>query len=168
MSDLFADMVKGHNIETRYMCGFLLHGLGDTIGFKNGNWEFNYHKAANLSTVSELVYEFIDLGGVNGIDLKGWHVSDDTLYGIAAGVSMLEYGDGEKFEKFILFMKDQLMLYRGVMIIDEERKGINRYPGANISKYIDKFTETVDGRNLPYESRSGGNGAASLLSPLAF
>ena len=26
----------------------ILHALGDTIGFKNGDWEFNYHDLDKL------------------------------------------------------------------------------------------------------------------------
>ena len=64
----------------------ILHALGDTIGFKNGDWEFNYGNNIDINTleyVNELIYEFIDLGGVTGINLKKWKVSDDTILHIA-------------------------------------------------------------------------------------
>lgn len=55
---------------------FLLHALGDTIGFKNGEWEFNYfNKNADYRTTLEIVFDFISLGGITGIDLKEWTVS---------------------------------------------------------------------------------------------
>lgn len=169
----FISVITKNDIEARYVCSFLLHALGDTIGFKNGNWEFNYYKPSSLTTVSEFVYEFIDLGGVNGINLEGWHVSDDTMYGMATGKAMLTFekregeGEGEGVtEKFILFLKDQLTMYMGLMMMEEEQQKIKRYPGTNINKYIDKFTDVVDGRNLPYDPRSGGNGAAMRALPV--
>jgi len=69
---------------------FLLHALGDTIGYKNGDWEFNYgkKKLSNMYTL-ELVYEFIELGGVTGINLEGWNISDDTILHLAIARSFL-------------------------------------------------------------------------------
>ena len=37
----------------------ILHALGDTIGFKNGDWEFNYGNNIDINTleyVNELIY----------------------------------------------------------------------------------------------------------------
>src|SRR5437868_2265006 len=79
------------NVENRYIAAFLLHALGDTFGFKNGEWEFNYFQQnITLNMTSDLLYDFIDLGGINGIDLNGWYVSDDTIINIAATKGLLQ------------------------------------------------------------------------------
>ena len=64
------DMIK------KYEAMFILHSLGDTMGFKNGDWEFLKGRTITLDIVNELVYEFITLGGINGIDIRGWYASE--------------------------------------------------------------------------------------------
>lgn len=144
------------------ICIFLLHALGDTIGFKNATWEFNYKnddEDETLDVVSEFIYEFIDLGGVNGIDLKDWIISDDTLYHMAIGKSMLNY-NGKVDDEFILNVKNNLIEMHNRMDIEEKTSGIFRFPGKTTSKYIQKFTETQDARHYKYDPMTGGNGAA--------
>lgn len=155
-------------MEDRYICTFLLHALGDTIGYKNSDWEFNYNKETSLDTVVEYIFEFIDLGGINGIDLKEWIISDDTLYHIAIAKSLLKY-EGKIDEAFVLVVKDNLIAMHNKMV-QEERSGINRHPGKATNKYIEKFTETQDGRHYKYDPMTGGNGAAmrTLCIGLAF
>jgi ADP-ribosylarginine hydrolase len=78
-------------VDEKYKAIMLLHALGDTIGFKNAEWEFNYFKKnADYRTTLEIVFEFISLGGISGIDLKDWIVSDDTIIHIAVAKSLLE------------------------------------------------------------------------------
>ena len=31
------------NFREKYIASFILHALGDTIGYKNSIWEFNYN-----------------------------------------------------------------------------------------------------------------------------
>lgn len=148
-----------NHIENNYICTFLLHALGDTIGFKNSDWEFNYRKNYGLETVIEFVCEFIDLGGVNGIDLKDWLVSDDTLYHMATAKSLLKY-EYKLDETFMLIVKNNYVKVHNKINEDEINGQLYRYPGVITNKYIHKFTETTDGRNLPYDQLTGGNGAA--------
>lgn len=153
-------------MDKKYYAILLLHALGDTIGFKNGEWEFNYHdadKLLELDYVNEMIYEFIDLGGVNGINLNGWKVSDDTLLHMTIGRSMLKY-KGEIDEKFIKTVKQNL--YNETMEMYKEYKGIdgrqkfNRYMGIATFESINKFTNKFDARFDKYNTLSGGNGAA--------
>lgn len=145
-------------MENRYIALFLLHGLGDTIGFKNSDWEFNYNKPASLDTVTEMIYEFIDLGGINGINISNWNVSDDTLYHIAISKSLLSY-TGKLDEKFLLKTKNNMIEMHNKMI-DEEKNGIYRFPGKTTDKYIEMFSEKSDARSKKYDQTSGGNGPA--------
>ena len=56
----------------------ILNAVGDTIGYKNSEWEFNYGKKVDQYFSDDILYEFISLGGIQ-LDLKGWIVSDDTI-----------------------------------------------------------------------------------------
>ena len=154
-------MVKrDKSIKTKFYAIMLLHALGDTIGFKNGDWEFNYHdieKLENLDYVNEMIYEFIDLGGVNGINLQGWKVSDDTILHIASARSLLSYND-KIDEKFINKIKKNIKKEYSKMI--DEKKEINRYVGKTTSYSIERFTKKHDARKDPYDELAGGNGAA--------
>ena len=155
--------------KDKYICTFLLHALGDTIGFKNADWEFNYNKETSLDTITEFIFEFIDLGGVNGIDLKDWIISDDTLYHISIAKSILKY-KGVIDDEFMLIVKNNLIKTHNKMIDEEKKDGIYRFPGKTTNKYIQKFTEKEDGRHFSYDPMTGGNGAAmrNLCIGLAF
>jgi len=151
----------------------LLHALGDTIGFKNGDWEFNYNdreKFEALDYVNELIYEFIDLGGVNGIDLSEWKVSDDTFFHIAIANTLTRYKkeDGVSKELIIEF---KAYLYDEAERMSKELEGtyedargnkiqFNRYIGITTAESINKFTRQMDSRFLPYDDFAGGNGCA--------
>jgi len=164
------DQHKNLKLLDKFRAVLLLHALGDTIGFKNGDWEFNYNKTETLDYVNELIYEFIALGGVNGIDLKDWKVSDDTFLHLAIGRSLLSYKkkDGVT-EKLIDITKDNLLDEAERMwaeadgsYVDDTRNKIkfDRFIGVTTSNSIAKFSNMVDARTLPYDDNAGGNGAA--------
>jgi hypothetical protein len=77
-------------MKENYIATFILHALGDTIGFNNSDWEFNYSKESDLFTVIELICEFIDFGGVNGIDLF-FRVVDHSNYSLSAWLNAITY-----------------------------------------------------------------------------
>jgi len=58
--------------------------IGDTIGFYNGNWEFNYGDP-NIGSkyAMEMVYQYFDLGGISELNIKEWRASDDTILYLA-------------------------------------------------------------------------------------
>jgi ADP-ribosylarginine hydrolase len=159
--------------KTKYEAVMLLHALGDTIGFKNGDWEFNYkdpEKLNSIDYVNELIYEFIDLGGVNGIDLSDWKVSDDTFLHIAVGNALLEYDEVRGIEPLIDHTKKYLIHEASRM--NQEVKGtyvdklsgkkikFNRYIGITTNNSINQFTRKHDARYTPFDEEGGGNGAA--------
>uniref|UniRef100_A0A6C0LQZ7 ADP-ribosylglycohydrolase n=1 Tax=viral metagenome TaxID=1070528 RepID=A0A6C0LQZ7_9ZZZZ len=54
--------------------------LGDTIGYKNGEWEFNKgNNNVGPEYANEMIYEFISLGGINDLSIDNWFASDDTI-----------------------------------------------------------------------------------------
>lgn len=158
-------------IKNKYESVFLLHAVGDTVGFKNSDWEFNYGKPASLESVLEFIFEFIDLGGINGINLKDWMISDDTLYHIAIGNSLLEYKNFNKLdEPFINKVKLQLTDMHNRMFDEKESKGFYRFPGVMTTQALNNMNKDYDFRKEPYIKSTGGNGAAmrSLCIGLLF
>ena len=150
-------------MEERYIATILLHALGDTIGFKNGEWEFNYDKnLITLDVTNEILYDFIDLGGINEIDLKDWNVSDDTIYHMAMIKALLRSSINLNNEMIENIKEELAIAYNS--IIDDEEKDIYRYPGVTTNKYIQEFANGYDGRTLPYDKNAGGNGAAMRTS----
>jgi ADP-ribosylarginine hydrolase len=139
----------------------ILHALGDTIGFKNGDWEFNYGDRTTIITldhVNEFIYEFIDLGGINSIDLSDWNVSDDTIFQIHVGRALLKY-KGKLDEDYIINFKVSLVdaLEQATKT---ESEGIHRYTGHTTGLSIQKFRADKDARFEEYDPKAGGNGAA--------
>jgi ADP-ribosylarginine hydrolase len=155
-------------IGDKYRAIMLLHALGDTIGFKNGDWEFNYHdreKLEVLDYVNEMIYEFIDLGGVNGIDLSEWKISDDTFLHIALGNGLMEYSKKDGLSKKLFkdiksYMYDEALRMWNEAKDEKSTNYFNRYIGITTSESIDKFTPEHDARDEPYDERAGGNGCA--------
>jgi ADP-ribosylarginine hydrolase len=144
-------------MEQKYIATFVLHAIGDMIGFKNGEWEFNYQKKMKditLNTTNEMLYDFISLGGINGIDFTEWHVSDDTMMHIATADIVYEYSDEPK--KISSKVKYG---YVGVLS-DITNKKTTRLIGNTTKNYIIKMLKDEDGSKLPYDPSSGGNGSA--------
>lgn len=145
-------------IREKYIACMLLQALGDTIGFKNGDWEFNYgRKNITCDITLEILYEFIYLGGINGINLNGWHVSDDALFNMAIASALIK---SKNNNDVILNKIKSEFSYLFEKIQNELNYKVNRYIGITTAKYIQKFTDKIDGRFLGFDPMTGGNGAA--------
>jgi ADP-ribosylarginine hydrolase len=153
------------NQEEKYIACLVLHALGDTIGFYNGKWEFNYHSDIILIDIAdEILYEFIKLGGINQINLEGWYASDDTIYNIAISNSII--ASKSKSHKILVNnVKTELALGHE-RIVSDEMNNIARSEGNTTGKYIEKFTQKRDASKMPYDSNSGGNGCAMRTSSI--
>lgn len=139
-------------MEEKYIATMLLHALGDTIGFKNGDWEFfnNTKYSASL----EKLYEFIDLGGINDIDLKKWNVSDDTMLHMAIARSLLtKYSNIEELETNTI---EQLIKSYDEIKSDKQ----NRYIGKAVDTHIKKLKNGDNWKDFPFDNLGGGNGSA--------
>lgn len=144
--------------DERILACIMLHALGDTIGFKNGEWEFNYidDMVLTLDFVNEMIYEFINLGGVNSINLDTWKVSDDTIFHLYVGNAMLKY-KGIIDDNFIFKFKEELIKGKDETIGDQT---IERFIGITTKTKIEEFTQDHDARNDEYNKNGGGNGCA--------
>jgi ADP-ribosylglycohydrolase len=143
---------------------FLLHALGDTIGFKNGIWEFNYGNYNNdIRITIEIISEFISLGGITQIDLKDWNVSDDTLlnYEIAKFILNSKYEDKIN-ESEIINLKNEI--YK--LIKKEIKSKIERGFGKMTIDAIYDWTDKKDQRHEAYNPYSGGNGCSMRTFPI--
>lgn len=156
-------------MENKYIAAFILHALGDTIGFKNGDWEFNYNiKHASFDMNNEILYDFISLGGINGINLKDWFVSDDTIINMAVAKALLTQKPNKKIsDNTIDKIKNEFVDAFDRMINDEDASKKRAY-GNTTFKYvaiIDEFPDK-DARYYPYDKKAGGNGAAMRSGPI--
>jgi ADP-ribosylarginine hydrolase len=143
-------------MEKRYMACMVLHAVGDAIGYKNGEWEF---KRGSLTKAVEKLYEFIDLGGINHIDLKGWRVSDDTILHMKTAEGLLEdYKNINTLSEILV--KKYIEAYNQF-----ESEGFEyRSPGNTTMRSI---VQLISGRlwnETPYDFYSGGSGASMRSS----
>lgn len=142
-------------MENKYIASFLLHALGDTIGYKNGEWEFNMKfKNENSFAISrELLYEFIELGGINDINLDGWKVSDDTAIHMIMTENILNSNSD---------IPDKIAdSFAHLIIQNSSIDAINgRHPGYTTSLSIRKIQKGFNWREFEYNFEQGGNGAA--------
>jgi ADP-ribosylarginine hydrolase len=152
----------------KYIASFVLNGLGDTIGFKNGEWEFNYFEdVITLNMTTDILYDFISLGGINGINLKDWYVSDDTIINMAVTKGLLKNKSKYLFNETTLDNIKLEIIQVFNEMIDDKDNGKNRHYGVTTLKYIKIIDETdEDARTLPYDISSGGNGAAMRAGPI--
>jgi ADP-ribosylarginine hydrolase len=150
------------DIKDCYNSMFILHALGDTIGYNNGKWEFNNN--FEMNDVLEFVYEFISFGGINRINLKNWIVSDDTLYHIAIANSLLEIDDIQKIKNLKnsdikIIIKNLVIMYK--RMLKEEKNNLYRAPGRTTTDSIKLLSKKKNiNLNLSYDSMSQGNGCA--------
>lgn len=126
------------------------HSLGDTIGYNNGNWEFNYGEAnVGPEYVNELIYDFIDLGGVSDLSIKNWMSSDDTI--LYLDTLAVLYENNATMAEFGQSLKNAYM--------KSKDKIKNRHPGQITNDSLE-IQENIEWDKLPYNSRSIGNGSA--------
>lgn len=92
------------NIKEKIEASLMLSSYFETIGFKNGSWEFNYRY--NIKTIHEytsimstLLNHYLILGG-NMIDISGFNSSDDTILLIATAEAVIEGGGLEIYKKY--------------------------------------------------------------------
>lgn len=131
--------------------------LGDTLGYYNGNWEFNYGNVhAGPEFANEMIYEFISFGGINDISIKNWFCSDDTiLYYETFEVVYDTYINSSDEEIDIdKYGNDLKEAYLNV-----KNKISDRHPGKVTMDSLDAL-QNIGWNELPYNSRHIGNGSA--------
>jgi|UniRef100_A0A6C0EDN1 ADP-ribosylarginine hydrolase len=143
------------NLKEKIEASFMLASYFETLGFKNGLWEFNYNNNINSLTKYSLmwnimIHHYLILGGANKINIKGWNSSDDTILIIDIIKSILDGGGEENYKKNFINSYD--MLYE-----NKRASGINTIRSIQILK---------TGKKININSDMGGNGAALRTSPI--
>jgi ADP-ribosylglycohydrolase len=153
-----------NNLKNKCIISFLIYSLGDKLGFKNSDWKNSYNKPLSILTINEAVYEFIELGGINGIDISKWIVSEESLYNIAICKSLLKY-KGKINNVFLGHVKNNIILVLN-KINSDEKQGILRYQNKFVEIQSSKFTMTHDSSLEPYNPESQTNESASRSIPI--
>jgi ADP-ribosylarginine hydrolase len=164
------------SLKEKFYAIMFLHSVGDTIGFKNGEWEFNYlTNDVTYKTTLEIVFQFISLGGYSSINLDGWNVSDDTLFHYATANALLELNqddininNNKINENFIKIYKKNLSSMLKKIEDDQKELEDKELTIENLSKYkfrgIGKKTmesiRNFESNITPSFILSGGNGCA--------
>lgn len=147
--------------KDKFLACILLHAVGDTVGYKNGDWEFmpgDIDAKAN-----EKLYEFIYLGGVNGINLEGWDISDDTILHMAIIEGLLT--DFSNVNKLGLSLKEIFINSLPTLLEKKDGKvGMKRRPGESTIRSIMRMKDGGNWDDLPYSFSMGGSGAAMRSS----
>ena len=152
-----------NDFRENYIATFILHALGDTIGYKNSIWEFNYNivNFNDIRETIEIISEFISLGGITKIDLSGWTISDDTLLNYEIAKFILSIEDKLEDKNIIKLKKDIIK-----MINKQFDLKIERGFGSMTSKAIQNWTDKEDERYTKYNNKSGGNGCTMRTFPI--
>lgn len=139
----------------------------DTIGFKNGQWEFNYFKNNSTQNINDaininftIVHHFMSLGGFNNIDIKNWKASDDTLLIMATIKALIDGANEHNFINRYIEIYDELLK-------EERGSGYQTKKSIDYLKKIikkDKKPSYLD--MIPYDKNMGGNGAAIRTGPI--
>ena len=126
----------------------LYQSLGDTIGYRNGLWEFK-GQGIGPEYAYEMLSEFISLGGINGLSIVNWLASDDTIMyartynDLTFKIKTVE-DFGETFRASYLKIMDQLK---------------NRAPGMITMRSL-QIQQNIKWNQLHYDSTAIGAGSA--------
>jgi len=137
------------SLEKFYEASMVLSGVGDAMGYKNGEWEFNF---IGLNIHKELE----QLGGIGNLKIKlnDWKISDDTVLHLATADALIAKGD--KNDDEALFSEIAFKYKRAVA-----RDMAGRAPGATTTSSCSQLLpDRPNGYRIPFNNRGGGCGAA--------
>ena len=128
----------------------LFHVLGDTIGYNNGKWEFNYGET-NITAeyTNELIFDFIRMGGINDFSIINWRYSDDSVMYLATyRVLCNRY---KYLNDFGIALRKE---YLGTI---SDMK--NRHPGNTVMEAL-TILEGIEWNKMPYNPSAIGSGTS--------
>lgn len=146
--------------------------IGDTIGFGNGYFEFNYgvskqvknnKEAENLSTFTiQLVFEFINRGGFTGFDLKYEELiaSDDSILTLAVFDAVKNSLNKPSYQ-VVEIIKNKLLEY----YLNDELKE-KRYYGNRTTLSLNRIKNKEDWQKRAFSDNAGGSGASMRCMPI--
>ena len=146
------------NISEKIEASIMLGSYFETVGFKNGSWEFNYQtKTDSFNKYMEiwiyLLHHYLILGGSNSINIKDWNSSDDTILIITVSNGIINGGGELNYKKELIDSYD--------LLLDEKRAS-----GINTIDTIKLLKRGATIKTIPSNSNMGGNGAAIKTGPI--
>ena len=141
------------DLEKRIEASLILGGVGDAIGYKNGEWEFCRSGVRIHDALSAM-------GGVEKISVNphGWMVSDDTVMQIATAEALLTDWDNDK---------EKLYSALATKYIESMRDMAGRAPGLTCGSSVHMLRPgRPKGYVIPFNPRGGGCGAAMRSVPI--
>ena len=151
MGDVKATSKYNENgLEILYEASMVLSGVGDAMGYKNGEWEFNFVGAS-------IHKELEQLGGIEklSIKLKDWKVSDDTVLHLATADGLIAKSGKDDDDESLL--GEIAHKYKWIVVRDMA----GRAPGATTVASCSKLLpDRPNGYRIPFNARGGGCGAA--------
>lgn len=184
----FKSTTNANTLKPRITAAMLLHAVGDTIGYKNGEWEFNEPETTGTFGISQeysaenkaefdktrfdpnitrdRIFAFLRMGGVNNISLLYWKVSDDTVLNLHTAVGLIEYmGKAKATFNQELFCDILMSEYVAAL---PELKG--RHIGITTEQVLSQYKAGETWRDNPpvriNEMKGAGNGAAIRTVPI--
>ncbi|KAL4240863.1 hypothetical protein ACF0H5_001648 [Mactra antiquata] len=139
-------------VQDRYIAAMVLSGVGDALGYKNGNWEF-------CNSGKEIHDELKSLGGVDKlkVNVKNFMVSDDTVMHIATAKALIEW----KAEDLSSELGEKLYLKMAEQYKESMRNMAGRAPGATCMNSCHMLKPSRSGGYIiDFNPRGGGCGAA--------
>lgn len=152
-------------LKEKFIACIVLHAIGDTIGYKNGDWEFNYgNPKADYNFSSEIVFEFLALGGILEINLDKWIVSDDTVLHMATASGILASKNPYTNDKTEINAMLQSVCNKYVKSLSNMNK---RAIGNWTLKILNKIKkDNLNWDNIKYAPlHNGGGSGAAMRTP---
>ena len=140
-------------LSKRFEASMVLAGVGDALGYKNGEWEF-------CRSGLRIHKDLEQLGGLDKIVVnpRGWMISDDTVMHIATA------------EALVSDWKDDMeKLYGNIAQKYKDCMGdmAGRAPGLTCGEYARRLRPGVPkGYVINFNPRGGGCGAAMRSAPI--
>nr|QBK89004.1 MAG: ADP-ribosylglycohydrolase [Mimivirus LCMiAC02] len=145
-------------MEERYIACMICHAMGDTIGYKNSDWEFPNEQTVR-GRIEKKLYEFIYLGGINYVPGKGWRISDDTILHMKTAKALLE-----EFKSLNSFGNILVKHYLDALKQFDKEGHEYRMPGLTTIRNLVKLSKGDKWNKLSYNFHEGGSGASMRSS----
>jgi ADP-ribosylarginine hydrolase len=142
-------MSTNGDMSRRYIASMVLSGVGDALGYRNGQWE-------SCRSGSQIHREVETLGGLQKIRIKlpGWRVSDDTVMHLATAEALVMHGQSEPDDNLYRLLASTYKLCMKDMA--------GRAPGNTCTSSCELLSpDHVDGyKTVKFNERLNGCGAA--------
>lgn len=140
------------DLENRFVASTLLAGVGDAIGYKNGEWEF-------CNSGVRIQQALKQLGGLEkiAVDPHNWMVSDDTVMHLATGEALVSKWS-TKADLYDAIATEYKKCFRDMT---------GRAPGITCGQYVHQLRPgRPHGCEVSVNERGGGCGAAMRSAPI--